>query len=106
MIFTSPIWLLGLLPLAGVAIYLLTGRRRNVSVSFLGLWKDAASLPQPRAAVHRSPWFVILMLITTLLSVVAAAGPMLRTGGKASLVTVILDRGTTMSPSARGEQFR
>jgi hypothetical protein len=104
--FASPIWLLGLLPWVAVAIYVLPGRGRPAVVPFLGLWKGSAS--QARSAGRRWPRVAVVLAIFALLLAVLAAGRPVRLSGKGrDSVTIVLDRGATMSlPSASGKPFR
>lgn len=108
MILLSPIWLLGLLPWAVVSVYLLSGQRRRVEVPFLALWSGPAAPPKAKRAIHRPPWFILFLILSLLLAVLAAAGPAVRSNHSSdSRFTIILDRGITMSPlSTRNEPFR
>jgi hypothetical protein len=97
MIFSSPIWLLGLLPWAvGVAVLLL-GRRPRRDVPFLRLWRaDVMPRPAPRRRVSPPPLAVVLALLAALAAVLAAGGPGARPAG-AGKVVLIVDTGSTMS---------
>src|SRR5438309_1422584 len=99
MVFLSPIWLLGLLPWAAVVIYVLRGRFPRAAVPFLALWAGLITVAKSRRHLHRPPLFLALLLMTMLLALLAAAGPKLRGRGSTALVTIILDRGVTMSPA-------
>jgi hypothetical protein len=106
MTFASPLWLLGLLPWAAVAIWLLLGRHRRVAVPFIPLWRGPVSPSRAKPSIKRPPLAVILAVLSLLLAVVAASRPMLRRSAGPA-VTIIVDRGITMS--ARGahiERFK
>ena len=100
MFFASPLWLLGLLPWAGVTIWLLLGRRQRVGVPFIKLWRGQTRSPRAKPSLTRPPLPILLAILSLLLAVLASAGPMLpsRIG---PVVTIIVDRGITMS--ARGQ---
>src|SRR3954447_19393391 len=78
MLFTSPIWLLGLLPWSVAAVLLFLGRRPKWNVPFLQLWQ----LQMPKEAARRKfaipPAGVVLGLVAALLAIVASAGPGIR----------------------------
>ncbi|WP_428939347.1 BatA domain-containing protein [Fontivita pretiosa] len=103
MYFASPLWLLGLIAWAGVALWLLTGKRQRQAVPFVDLWRGPLSSPRARAAMHVPPSPVILLLLATVVAILAAGQPHLRTGAANTAVslTIIVDRGLTMS--ARGQ---
>jgi hypothetical protein len=107
MTFESPIWLLGLLPWLAVMVYLLRGRGRSAAVPFLQFWQGSNRLAR-RRAWRRPPVFVQLMLLSMLLAVLAAAGPVYR--GLVSVngdVSIVLDCGASMArPGQNGEAFR
>src|SRR5438552_3326054 len=102
MAFLTPLWLLGLLPWAGVAAYLLWGRRPRQDVPFLELWRMPPDMPAVRRKPAVPPVAVALALAGWLPAFVAAGPPAGRGpgGGGRGPVTVIVDRGVTMS--ARG----
>ena len=102
MFFASPIWLLALLPWAGVTLYLLWGRAQKVKVPFLALWEIPDRPPPPRRSLTWPPVAVAMMILAMLAAIVGAARPALRIGQQHSSrpVTLIVDRGVTMS--ARG----
>src|SRR3954470_13001531 len=106
MLFTSPIWLVGLLPWSAVALYILSGRPKHTAVPFLALWSPSTASPQPRRALRRPPLFLALMLASMLLAILAAAGPAARAPGSATPISIILDRGVTMSPLADRQPSR
>jgi hypothetical protein len=107
--FATPAWLLGLLPWAAVALYLLWGRRRARVVPFLELWRIPVEGRHVRRRMGVPPLALALALLGMLLAVVAAAGPRVRwprTGGGTTVV-VIVDRGLSMSYRGKeGPRFR
>jgi hypothetical protein len=96
MFFAAPWWLMGLLPWAGVVLWLLRGQRDRVAVPFLPLWHGQAPLPSRRRAIVPPPLALAAALLAMLLAIVAAARPTLF-WGQGGAVTVIADRGLTMS---------
>src|SRR5215207_6429373 len=81
MTFLSPLWLLALIPWAGVALWLLVGRNPRVAVPFIELWNDSDA-PKRRAsrALRRPPAAMVCALLAMLLALVAAAKPALVRG--------------------------
>src|SRR5215204_6566882 len=78
MTFLSPLWLLALIPWAGVALWLLVGRNPRVAVPFIELWNDSDA-PKRRVsrALRHPPAAMVCSLIAMLLALVAAAKPAL-----------------------------
>src|SRR5215204_4029046 len=76
MTFLSPLWLLALIPWAGVALWLLIGRNPRVAVPFIELWNDSDA-PKRRAsrALRRPPVATVCALLAMFLALVAAAKP-------------------------------
>lgn len=101
MLFTTPWWLLALAPWFALTIYLLLGRSPRVEVPFVELWQDP-DVPRPRGArsLHLPPLPIALLLIALLLSILAAAGASVATSSSGPPVTLIVDRGVTMSAQA------
>jgi hypothetical protein len=98
MLLSAPWWLLALLPWLGLTLYLLMGRSPRVAVPFVELWQDA-ELPRPRRArsLRPPPISLAAMLAALLLAIVAAARPAVITSSGGPPITIILDRGATMS---------
>src|SRR5262249_1892874 len=95
---SSPIWLLALLPWALFTWYLLTGRHTKTPVPFLNLWQGDKSLPKLKPVLRRPPICVVGVIAALLLGVIAAAQPRISQAGiDAGPVTIIVDRGITMS---------
>src|SRR5687768_14153205 len=97
MTFAGPLWLLGLLPWSAVALYLLWGRRRREPVPFLDLWLGPAAGPQVRRRLVAPPVAVALALLAMLLALVGAARPRLNSGSTDVALTILVDRGASMS---------
>src|SRR5438552_1794249 len=104
MFFSSPLWLVALLPWGAVAVWLLWGRRKRTDVPFLKLWRGPEKGERVRRSIQAPPLAVALVLWAALFALLASARPAARTTGLrgGTTVTVILDRGITMS--ARGGQ--
>jgi hypothetical protein len=100
MLFASPLWLLGLVPWAGVTIWLLLGQGRQTSVPFIKLWRGPVPFPRAKRSFTRPPLAVLLTIFSLFLAVLASARPMLASRSGVP-ITIIVDRGITMS--ARGE---
>ncbi len=101
MMLASPIWLIGLLPWAGVVIWMLLGKRLGVTVPFIELWRGAREPARGRRQITRPSAAVMTVLGAILLAILAAARPALRRANAAAKVTVIVDRGITMAPKGR-----
>ena len=104
MILSSPIWLIALGPWLGVVAFLLWGRRRRVHVPFVRLWRGPIIGPRAKRSMEVPPVAVALALMAMLLGVLAAARPMVRgrAGAGGPPITIVIDRGLTMS--ARGSR--
>ena len=100
MSFLSPIWLFGLLPWVAVVAWLLRGRRTRVNVPFINLWRGDVTGPRPKRSWEKPPLALAAALLAILLALLGAARPVWLTGAPDRTVTVIVDRGVTMS--ARG----
>ena len=101
MIFVSPTWLWGLLPWVGMVVYLFTARGRASVVPFLSLWGQATR-PARQRDWRMPPLHLLLMLLTLLLTVLAAANPARLTGaGMSEPVSIVLDRGLTTAARER-----
>lgn len=98
MLFTGPLWLWLLLPWLGVVIWQWWGRRNRVAVPFLDLWRSELPPPSKRRAFTPPPLAIVMILLAALLAILAAAGPTVHwTGRGGRAMTIILDRGLTMS---------
>ena len=100
MTWAAPWWLLGLAPWSAVVLYLLWGRRRRADVPFLDLWQVPAEGVRVRRRVSPPPVALALAILAMLLGVLAAARPEVRGPWGGSAVSIVIDRGYTMS--ARG----
>lgn len=99
MLFLSPLWLLLLIPFAGLVAWSFVRRGTTVSVPFVQLWRGDAVSTRQRGA-RRPPLVVLLLLASVLLAILAAASPAWR-GADGGSVTVVVDRGATMSIDMR-----
>src|SRR5690348_6648117 len=105
MTFASPLWLIGLLPWMGVALYLLWGRRKRWDVPFLELWRGPAAVEHARWKVSAPPIALAMALLAMLSAILGASGPAARwhVGSNSPPITVIVDRGLTMSARGAGD---
>lgn len=99
MIFASPIWLLLLLPWGLLVWWLLRARSARVDVPFLQLWRGRLATRTTRRAWRLPPVPLGAMLLACLLAIIAAARPGLifAAPDNPSPITIIVDRGATMS---------
>ncbi|HEX3358986.1 MAG TPA: hypothetical protein VHS31_18550 [Tepidisphaeraceae bacterium] len=93
----SPFWLLFLIPWAALVIWFLAGRRHRVGVPFLELWGGPVSAQKIRRTIQPPPIALACVLIALLLSIVGAASPIVRSHRQGSPITLIVDRGVSMS---------
>jgi len=102
MTFATPLWLVGLLPWLGVALYLLWGRRKRRDVPFLDLWRGPAAVEHAKWKVSAPPIALAMALLAMLAAILGAARPGARWGAGSGqmAIAVVVDRGLTMS--ARG----
>jgi Aerotolerance regulator N-terminal len=107
-VFTFPLALLGLLAApALIFIYWLRSQSREHKVSSLLLWLDQKEMWEGGRTIHRlqTPLLFFLELLTILLLVTAAAGPMIRAGAGGRPLVIVLDDSYSMlggrSESAR-----
>src|SRR5687767_12939353 len=97
MIFSAPLWLIALGPLAAVVVYLLWGRRRQEAVPFLDLWVGPVKGPRPKRRFAAPPLALALAILAMLLAAVGAARPAIWDARRGPPLTVIVDRGATMA---------
>jgi hypothetical protein len=102
MTWAAPLWLLGLLPWSAVVLYLLWGRRRRTDVPFLDLWQGGPEGVRVRRRVSPPPPALALAILAMLLAILAAGRPSVRSPSGGETVSVVIDRGYTMS--ARGSR--
>src|SRR5690606_22156628 len=97
----APIYLLLLVPWAGLVVWLLRRRGRDVAVPFVRLWQqpDASD-----AVAHRRrlpPPHLLLVLAALLIAILAAARPAVRDPvASGPPITLIIDTGLTMSAAS------
>jgi hypothetical protein len=81
MFLASPLWLVLLIPWAGLVIWLLQGRLENYRVSFLQLWpRKAPESRPPQRAWDKPPIALVTLLLALLLAILVCAEPMVHTG--------------------------
>lgn len=97
MFFAAPWWLIGLAPWGALAVWLLRGRRRRVRVPFIVFWKNAEKTEPPRRGFQWPPAWVVLAMVAALLAILGAGRPHSRWPAGGQTITVIVDRGITMS---------
>lgn len=104
MLFYSPLWLVGLVPWAAVVLWLLWGRRRKTPVAFLDLWRGPALQKPAKRALQPPPFWMAMALLALLLALLGSARPVVRLRRVAAApITIIVDRGITMSALNGGE---
>jgi hypothetical protein len=104
MIFSSPIWLIALVPWSALSVWLLQGRRPQALVPFMALWQTQEPVDRPRRKLQVLPLAVLMMLLAALCAILAGAGPFLASRHAANELhaTLIVDRGLTMSARPAG----
>jgi hypothetical protein len=103
----APLWLWALLPWTAAVLYLLWGCRPRVDVPFLDLWPapgDEAVRVRRRATPP--PIALALAILGTLLALLAAGRPGIRASGAGLKVSLVVDRGYTMSARGPAGQTR
>jgi hypothetical protein len=100
----SPIWLVALVPWAGVALWLFQGRRPPVGIPYLRLWHGPVPLRHPKRKLRTIPIAVATALLATLLAILAAAKPAIRSlrSSDETPLVLIIDRGLSMSARSEG----
>src|SRR5665213_1167528 len=109
MFLASPLWLIALFPWTAAVLWILWGRRRRTYVPFLDLWRGPALQKPTQRALKPPPIFLAAALLGTLLAILAGAEPAIRSARPNSghAITMILDRGITMSALDHGQpRFR
>ena len=101
MSFASPIWLVLLVPWGVMTLWLLWGRRCRTDVPFLDLWLGEVESPRAKRAMRLPPPALLAAILSVMLAIVAAARPVLRDPTRGPLVTIIVDRGVSMSATGR-----
>jgi len=98
-VFTFPLALLGLLAApALIYIYWLRSQARKRKVSSLLLWLEEKEMWEGGRSIHRlqTPLLFFLELLTILLLVIGAAGPMIKAGEGGSPLAIVLDDSYSM----------
>ncbi|MGH7177918.1 MAG: hypothetical protein ACREJC_11095, partial [Tepidisphaeraceae bacterium] len=94
----NPLWLAALVPWAGLALWLLSGRRERATVPFVELWRDQND-PKTRATWRFQPPAACLVfaLVAMLAAILAASGPVVFRKQFFGPITLVIDRGATMA---------
>jgi hypothetical protein len=107
MIFGSPIWLTGLVAWGLLAAWMLWGRWPRAVVPYLPLWLAGNVVERPRRQFEMPPKAIVALLGAGAMAIFAASEPaLLGRAGTGRTVTVIVDRGLTMSGSPSGANPR
>jgi hypothetical protein len=103
MTFAAPLWLALLIPWAALAAWLMRGRRGAQRVPFLDLWRSAVESPKASEMLRPPPIAIVAALLAIAFAVLAASQPRVRTPQPLDdrPVTIIVDRGVTMSSATR-----
>src|SRR3954470_14555481 len=102
MTWLAPIYLLTLLPWAAFAAWMLVGRRRRQRVPFLPLWDAPEELRKPKKGFEPPPLSIVFILLALLCALLAAARPEFGGSKDRGRVTLVIDRGATMSAPPAG----
>jgi hypothetical protein len=97
MSFAAPLLLLALIPWATLSLWLLWGRRRRVRVPFVALWKVPQRQQRPPRALEPPPIYVVLILASMLLAIVASARPEIGRRAQKRELTIVVDRSPLLS---------
>jgi hypothetical protein len=102
MSFAAPFWLWLIAPWVAFSLWLFISRPPRADVPFIALWKGPVGSSPARRGMQLPSPAVLAALVATLAAILAASGPIVTFAGTASSpVTLIVDRGITMS--ARGQ---
>ena len=105
MIFGSPNWLVGLVAWLLLAAWMLWGRWPRAVVPYLPLWLTGQPAERPRWQMEMPPKAILALLGAGALGILAAGEPAVYgRAGTDRKVTVIVDRGLTMSGAPREEK--
>jgi hypothetical protein len=102
MAFLAPAWLFALIPWGALALWSMFGRRKRTWVPYLPLWDAPEELKRPKKGFEPPPIALVLALLATLLGLVAMARPMWDARRDRGGVTIIVDRGDSMSARING----
>jgi hypothetical protein len=102
MIFLAPAWLLTLLPWGALALWSMFGRRKRTWVPYLPLWDAPEEMKRPKKGFEPPPVALVLALLAVLLGLVAMARPMWNARPDRGGVTIVVDRGGSMSARMNG----
>jgi hypothetical protein len=101
MFFSSPLWLLALIPWTALVIWMFRGQSSRVSVPFINLWRGDLNVATARRSLVPPSFPVIVILLALVLAIFVAAGPRIRSRLTVQPITIIVDRGLTMMPESR-----
>src|SRR4051812_41637530 len=104
MTFLTPWWLLALVPWVGLVLWLLAGQRQRVGVPFLELWGGPVSGSPVKRRIQPPPVAPACAIAALLIGILPAASPLIRFGASGPPITIIVDRGITMSAGAAGNE--
>src|SRR5262245_11655171 len=100
--FVTPVWLWAILPWAGLVLWMFTGQRQRAIVPFLDLWRGPVKGPRVKRTIEAPPLAILCTLLAILCAIFGAARPSLDLGlQQGPLITIIVDRGITMSPRGK-----
>lgn len=102
MYWSSPSWLVGLVPWGGLVLWVLLRSPRPVTIPSIVFWRVQGGSQQARRQLHIPPIAVTAILSSIALLIIAAADPHLSTRSSPQPVTLIVDRGITLSASQDG----
>lgn len=105
MSFGAPLCLLFLIPWLGLVLWLLIAQRHRVNVPFLELWSGPITGPKVKRTIQPPPIALACALIAMLFAIIGAAAPLVHSRQATSRVTLIVDRGVTMSAEPRRTQL-
>src|SRR3954469_22310967 len=97
MTFLTPWWLLALIPWVGLVLWLLAGQRQRVGVPFLELWGGPISGSPIKRRIQPPPTALACAIAALLIAILAVAAPVIHTGSRGPAITIIVDRGITVS---------
>ena len=102
MIFLAPIWLFALIPWGALALWSMFGRRKRTWVPYLPLWDAPEEVKRPRKGFEPPPLALVLAVLAVLVGLLAMARPMWNARPDRGGVTIIVDRGESMSARVDG----
>lgn len=98
MLFSSPQWLLLLIPWLGLLVWMMRGMSAWEYVPFAQLWPREKVAAARERRLRRPPWDAICILLALLLGILAMAGASVRGPGA---VRILIDRGGGLASASR-----